>query len=224
MSATPPITVAVGKFEDLLARGLRALIEDDSSLQLIAEDIAAERLSVMLRVHEPRVAIINFGSLRSPVEVRDLVSEHPATHLVVLANHPSNTESAQLLAFGASACIPKATQARDVLTAVHLASRGMQLLPRDADAAHPAGCELLTAREADVLTQLQQRRSNAQIASDLHIGIETVRTHARNIYRKLGVESRRDLLAPPAQPPAAAPVASLPHRQARSHRRTLSRV
>jgi DNA-binding NarL/FixJ family response regulator len=204
MSATPPITVAVGKFEDLLARGLRALIEDDSSLQLIAEDIAAERLSVMLRVHEPRVAIINFGSLRSPVEVRDLVSEHPATHLVVLANHPSNTESAQLLAFGASACIPKATQARDVLNAIHLASRGMQLLPRDADGAHPAGCELLTTREADVLAQLQQRRSNAQIAAALHIGVETVRTHARNIYRKLGVQSRRDLLTPPVAAPARA--------------------
>ena len=47
-----------------------------------------------------------------------------------------------------------------------------------------------------MLAQLQQRRSNAQIAADLHISIETVRTHARHIYRKLGVASRRELLAP----------------------------
>src|SRR5207237_1776036 len=106
-------------------------------LELIAADVAPERLSVMLRVHQPRVAIINFGSLRNPVEVRDLSSEHPGTHLVVLANRPSSTEAAQLLAFGASACIAKSTQARDVLTAIYLASRGMQLIPRDDHSTQP---------------------------------------------------------------------------------------
>ena len=45
-----------------------------------------------------------------------------------------------------------------------------------------------------MLGQLQQRRSNAQIAAELHISVETVRTHARHIYRKLGVASRRELL------------------------------
>jgi DNA-binding NarL/FixJ family response regulator len=53
--------------------------------------------------------------------------------------------------------------------------------------------ELLTPREADVLELLQEGRTNAEIAHTLSIGIETVRTHARNIYRKLGIASRRDL-------------------------------
>ncbi|MEA2478500.1 MAG: hypothetical protein QOJ07_422, partial [Thermoleophilaceae bacterium] len=53
--------------------------------------------------------------------------------------------------------------------------------------------DLLTAREADVLELLQQGFTNAEIAQDLHIGVETVRTHARNIYRKLGIATRRDL-------------------------------
>jgi DNA-binding NarL/FixJ family response regulator len=224
MTEPTSVTVAVGKFEDLMARGLRGLIEDDPGLELVAQDIPPERLTVLLRVHRPRVAIINFGSLRSPVEVRKLSSEHPATHLVVLANHPSNIESAQLLAFGASACISKSTQARDVLAAIYLASRGLQLIPRDAEGVRPTGCELLTLRESDVLAQLQQRRSNAQIAADLHIGIETVRTHARNIYRKLGVQSRRELLSTPAQVPTTA-TSPPPHRRpAHARRRSLARV
>jgi hypothetical protein len=37
----------------------------------------------------------------------------------------------------------------------------------------------------------------AEIAARLHVGVETVRTHARNIYRKLGVSSRKDLVAAP---------------------------
>ena len=44
-----------------------------------------------------------------------------------------------------------------------------------------------------MLELLQDGATNAQIAHTLSIGIETVRTHARNIYRKLGISTRRDL-------------------------------
>lgn len=201
MSTRAPITVAVEQFEDLLARGLRGLIDDAVNLELIASDIPHERLVAVLRARQAEVAILNFGSLRSPAEVRELVKQCPGTHLVLLANHPSDVESAQLLAFGAAACLAKASQARDILNAIHLAGRGMQLIVRDSRGVGAGS--LLTCRESDVLAQLQQRRSNAQIAADLHIGVETVRTHARNIYRKLGVASRRELLAPPRLEPVA---------------------
>jgi hypothetical protein len=47
---------------------------------------------------------------------------------------------------------------------------------------------------------LQQGRSNAEIALELCVGVETVRTHAHNIYRKLGVSSRRELLPLAVEP------------------------
>ena len=188
-------TVALGQFDDLVARGLRGLIEDDPQLELVASDVLAAQLTMVLRARRPTVAILDTGSLRSPAEIRTLTLRHPDTHLLLLAERPSGVESAQLLAFGAAACLAKSTQSRDVLNAIHLASRGLQLTPRDGAGALP-GSGLLTAREADVLARLQQRRSNAQIAAELHVSVETVRTHARHIYRKLGVSSRRELLAP----------------------------
>jgi DNA-binding NarL/FixJ family response regulator len=189
------ITVAVGRFDDLIARGLRGLIEDDGELDLVAHDVARAQLSMVLRGRRPDVAIVDAGELRSPAEVRTLASRHPETHLLLLAERPTSVESAQLLAFGAAACLAKSTQSRDVLNAIHLASRGLQLAPRDGHGL-ARGAGLLTAREADVLSGLQQRHSNAQIAAELHVSVETVRTHARHIYRKLGVSSRRELLAP----------------------------
>ena len=197
MSERGVITVALGEFDDLLARGLRGLIEDDPQLELVASGVLAAQLTMVLRARRPSVAILDAGSLRSPSEIRTLTLRHPDTHLLLLAERPSGVESAQLLAFGAAACLAKATQSRDVLNAIHLASRGLQLTPREGSGVL-AGSGLLTAREADVLAGLQQRRSNAQIAADLHVSIETVRTHARHIYRKLGVSSRRELLAPVA--------------------------
>jgi len=202
MVSRSPITVALARFEDLVSLGLRALIDEDESLQLVAVDIPHEGLPDALTKHAPRVAILNFGSLRSAGEVRDLHFAHPSTHLVVLGNRPTPAESSQMLSFGATACLAKTTQARDVLNAIHLASRGLHVLPttlssRDATGGERqvAGPELLTPRESDVLDLLQRGRSNAEIAASLHVSVETVRTHARHIYRKLGVRTRRELRA-----------------------------
>src|SRR6202011_3626504 len=142
----------------------------------------------VLRRLSPEVAIVNFGSLRSAAEIRELTQAFPHTRLVVLANRPTATESRQMLAFGATACLGKGSQARDVLHAIHLASRGLHVLPPSGEEiSEPAGPELLTPREADVLELIQSGRSNAEIAQALQVGIETVRTHARRVYRKLGV-------------------------------------
>ncbi|HEU4702881.1 MAG TPA: response regulator transcription factor [Conexibacter sp.] len=190
------VRVVVARFEDLVDRGLQALLQEDDHVELCARSVAHELLPAAIAEHRPRVALLNYGSLRTPLEVRELVATHPDTHLVVLANRPSPAECNQMLAFGATACLSKETQARDVLSAIHLASRGLQVLRRtesDAAAPPPSGPELLTPREAAVLDLLQSGRSNGEIAAELHVGVETVRTHARNIYRKLGVRSRREL-------------------------------
>ncbi|MCW3000610.1 MAG: transcriptional regulator, LuxR family [Solirubrobacterales bacterium] len=202
-----PITVVISRFEDLVGRGLRAFVEDDGALSLSAADVAFDDLDRALADIRPRVALLNFGSLRSPADVHRLSVEHPATRLLVLANRPTLAEANQMLAFGATACLSKETQARDILNAIHLASRGLQVLPRTASSPDGAGIgsghteaeeafrgpELLTPREADVLALLQDGQSNAEIAHALHVGVETVRTHRRNIYRKLGVSTRREL-------------------------------
>jgi len=196
-----PITVVLADFDDLFARGLRELIGSDASLTIVAAGVEHRRIPVVLRGHRPDVAILDLGALTKLAEVRELSARYPDTRLVLLANDPSMEECVQLLAFGASACLGRNTQSRDVLNAIHLASRGLQLMP-SAGSGQGGGsisaASLLTRREAEVLPLLQQGRSNAQIALALHVGVETVRTHARNIYRKLGVSSRRELAAPGA--------------------------
>lgn len=214
MDARSPITVALTHFADLLALGLQAALDSDASVAIVARDIPPTRLDVMLRAHHPRVLLIDADGLRDAARVRELRVAHPRTNLVLLGDGPPGIESTQLLAFGASACLPKETQTRDLLHAIHLASRGLQLqLMPVAGADGPATPEaLLTPREGEVLVLLREGRSNAEIAAALQIGVETVRSHARNIYRKLGVSSRRTLLAlPGAAAPPAADVADVAH-------------
>lgn len=227
MRSPSPITVAIARFDDLVALGLRTLLADDPAIAIVAQDIEYDRLSVVVRVHHPNVLIIDARRLRDLAQVRDLSVQHPDTHLVLFADGLTAAEAAQLLAFGASACLARDTQARDVHNTIHLASRGLQVTPlatREAGASR-ANDPLLTRREGDVVSLLRQGYGNAQIALELHIGVETVRTHARSIYRKLGVTSRRELIAlpvAPAEPAAAPPLGPGPVRH-RSAPRTFKR-
>ncbi|HEY2200402.1 MAG TPA: response regulator transcription factor [Solirubrobacteraceae bacterium] len=219
MAPSTPITVVLSEFGDLLARGLRELIQSDHSLAIVAAGVEHKRIPVVLRAHRPGVAILDAGALAKLAEVRELSGGHPGTRLILLANDLSAAECAQLLAFGASACLSSNTQSRDVLNAIHLASRGLQVVPRTASG--PRGGPavvggMLTRREAEVLPLLQLGRSNAQIALALQVGIETVRTHARNIYRKLGVSSRRELSALPGPALRHGPTSPIPSPRRRS--------
>jgi DNA-binding NarL/FixJ family response regulator len=196
IASRQPITLALAEFEDIVNRGLESLIDDDAHLKLVASGVSRDRLANTLVDCKPDVAILNFGSLSTPAELRDLHATVPGTRLMVLANNPSPAECRQMIGFGATACLAKSTEARDVLHAIYLASRGLHVLPPSASGPHayePTGPAPLTAREADVLELLQGGRSNAEIAASLHVGVETIRTHVRNIYRKLGVSSRREL-------------------------------
>jgi DNA-binding NarL/FixJ family response regulator len=189
--AQASVTVVLVRFEDLVARGLRSLLDEEATIDVVAADLEPEALPDALAELRPMVALLNYGSLRTPFEVQELCDAFPATQLLVLASRPTPAEAAQMVAFGAAACLSKETQARDVLTAIHLASRGLQVLPpRRPDTSGPA---VLTPRESDVLVHLRAGRANAQIAAELHVSIETVRSHARSIYRKLGVRTRREL-------------------------------
>jgi DNA-binding NarL/FixJ family response regulator len=193
------VTLLLGEFPDLIGYGLRALLAEAGDLQVLATDVPIDSLEAAIAETEPDLAVIDFAALRSPVQVHQVHERQPETRLVVMVDRATPAECNQLLAFGATAVLARDTRRQDLLTAIGLASRGMHVLP-GADGAvqrETYGPDLLTDREADVLELLQQGASNAEIAAQLHVGVETVRTHARHIYRKLGVTSRRDLAAAP---------------------------
>jgi DNA-binding NarL/FixJ family response regulator len=191
-------TVVAGEFEDLVATGLSVLVGDDPQLDLVATDVPMDALAAALEEHSPDVVLVNFGTLTGPADVLTLHRRFPESRIVVLANRPTASECTQMLSFGATGCLSKETPAEDLVSAIRLASQGTHVLPRSAAAGGGVerlaaeGAEL-TAREGEVLELLQDGRTNAEIAAELTIGVGTVRTHARNIYRKLRVPSRREL-------------------------------
>lgn len=90
----------------------------------------------------------------------------------------------------------KAIATGELVVDRRLASRAALSAARSLDIGSWPGAHLgLTRREADVLVALARGLSPREIGSSLYIGHETVRTHLRQVYRKLGVNDRAAAVA-----------------------------
>jgi DNA-binding NarL/FixJ family response regulator len=123
---------------------------------------------------------------------------NPAPRVVVLTTFENDEYVYDALRAGATGFLLKRVPPQDVVDAVRIVARGDSLLfpasirrlaQRDAAA---AGRTLpdLTARERQVLALVAAGRTNAEIAGELVLGVETVKTHVANLLTKLGARDR----------------------------------
>ena len=133
---------------------------------------------------------------------------HPPRVLVYAAYDFADHVSSCLLA-GADCCLNKRVSCEEFLDIMRRMTAGERPVSPDGVAVSNeryvvrAGTEVsyatpLTSKEREVLILLLRRCSNAEIAERLYLSLPTVKTHLRNILRKLGAKSRRDLLHPDA--------------------------
>ncbi len=82
--------------------------------------------------------------------------------------------------------------ARRVLDAVDLTGSSPLLVPKTQQAARSGLVDELSSRELDVLRLLRTDLSGPEIARELHVSMNTLRSHTKSIYTKLGATSRRE--------------------------------
>jgi DNA-binding NarL/FixJ family response regulator len=133
----------------------------------------------------------------------DLKRLAPATRIVLMSAAVSDSALVTALEGGASGFLSKSATVDDLVAAIHAAATGevlvspallARLLPRLRRERSGVGSDL-TPREIEVLGLLADGRSNAAIADDLGISVNTVRNHMQNVLAKLGVHSKLEALA-----------------------------
>ena len=142
----------------------------------------------------------------------DLVREFRAANrqgrVLILTAARDPLQYAQAVAAGAAAVLHKSVHLREIIDAVRRLSAGEQLLSpgeviemlrvvgahREQDRDAQAALGRLTKREHEVLQVLADGANDKDIARQLHLSSDTVRTHVVHILRKLGVDSRLQAL------------------------------
>ncbi|MFF0079261.1 response regulator [Streptomyces canus] len=198
-----PLRLLIADDHTVVRAGLRALLEGEADIQVIAEASGPEeavRLAVDL---VPDVVLMDLrfeGAVRGSgipdgVEaVRALAARAPAVPVVMLTSYSGRVDVVRALEAGARGYALKAGPPEDLFRAVRSAAvGGMGLAPEvvgDLVGQVVSPAPELTHREREVVQLMADGHSNRAIADALYLSEATVKTHLVRVYRKLGVDNR----------------------------------
>ena len=198
------IRVAVVDDHPHVAIALRALLDEASDVQLVAESRRGGDVAALVRRTRPHVLLLDlfiepeFDALSA---VRRLRADFPDLKICLLSAYLEPSLVRDLLQAGVYGYILKDD---DYVSRIHtiirdLADGEIYLSPQAygalAQATRAGSTEPpLSEREVEVLRLAKRGLPNPQIAQALYISPGTVRNHLSTVYRKLGVHSRREAL------------------------------
>lgn len=150
---------------------------------------------LLARYARARAGLVLVGTQRAvPTGVeatRRLVGAHPDADVIVFGAPDDAGSIAAAIAGGARGYLRwDATRTELVAALAHTVAGSARGVPTTVE----AGVRL-TEREMQVLNGMSQGKSNGQIGRELYLSEDTVKTHARRLFRKLGVRDRAQAVA-----------------------------
>jgi DNA-binding NarL/FixJ family response regulator len=200
------IRVFIVDDRELIRRGLRYVLESVEAFEIVGEAANSADAVSAIKELEPDVVILD-GSLpgAGPVDaIRQIKDDSPDTGVVLMSTEGTGIDILSAIQAGANGYMLKNLTPSQLGMAVRIvAAGGAWLHPSIASSVlHSAKSNVpeekqeaklpdgLTKREQEVLLLMTKGFSNKQIGQELSLSLDTVKTHVRNIFKKLGVEDR----------------------------------
>jgi DNA-binding NarL/FixJ family response regulator len=178
----------------VLREGIAALIKGQTDMRLVAEASNGQEALAQYRLHRPDVTLMDLqmpmmSGLETVIAIRD---EFTDAHIIVLTTYGGDVQALRALKAGARGYVLKGHVHKALLDTIRAVHAGQKRISPElaAELAFHAGEEELTAREIAVLQLIGAGKANKEIAAQLCISDETVKSHVRNILEKLGANDR----------------------------------
>ncbi|HLJ56220.1 MAG TPA: response regulator transcription factor [Chthonomonadaceae bacterium] len=194
MTAAKKIKLLLVDDHPIVREGLRAMLERQADMEVIAE--ARDGLEAVrnYRTYRPDVAIVDFVMPRmNGIEaLKAIRTESPDAKVLIFSNYDGEEDVYQAIQAGAFGYILKEAPRDEVLEAIRGAHAGHRSI--SGTAARRLSQRLskpqLSTRERDVLALIVEGRTNQEIGTALYISEGTVKSHVNSILSKLSASDR----------------------------------
>ncbi|WP_405774966.1 response regulator [Streptomyces sp. NBC_01538] len=200
--AAEPLRVVIADDHAVVRAGLRALLEGEPDIEVIAEAGSGEEAVGLVARLLPDVALMDLrfggagstGGIDGIEAIRRLAAEAPGVAVVMLTSSAGRADVVRALEAGARGYVLKAGPPEELFRAVRGAAAGaLGLAPEIVgelvgQVVSPE--QELSGREIEVVRLMAEGLSNRAIAAALFLSEATIKTHLVRVYRKLKVDNR----------------------------------
>jgi two-component system NarL family response regulator len=196
MNSGVPIRVLVADSNAIFRQGVRAILEAEPDIQVVAQTGDARAAVAAYAQHRPDVTLLDLAMPETECvnAIKAIRSTDANARIVILTAYDGIDDVLRGLRAGASGYLLKESSPEEVVETVRAVHAGKKRFAPDvaASIAEHALADALTESERAVLEQMAQGRSNSQIAGALTLSESTVKFHVNNILFKLGAANRTE--------------------------------
>lgn len=178
----------------LVRNGIAGLVGDQADMVLIGEASNGREAIQQFRTHRPDVTLMDLqmpelNGIEAIIAIR---GEFPHARMIVLTTYTGDVQVVRALKAGAQGYLLKNLLYKDLLDAIRSVHAGKRILTPELslEVASHAVDDSLTQAEVSVLRLIANGNANKQIADQLSISEETVKSRVKNILSKLDANDR----------------------------------
>ncbi len=193
-TGTSPIRILTVDDHPLVRQGIAGLVEVQPDMVLVGEAFNGRDAIQQFRTHHPDVTLMDLqmpemNGLDALIAIRN---EFPEAKVIVLTTYAGDMQIRRALKAGAQAYLLKNTLHKELMETIRAVYAGRKALSPEAsyEIAEHATDDALTPAEVAVLRLIAAGNANKQIADQLSITEETVKSRVKSILSKLGANDR----------------------------------
>ena len=199
-----PIKLLVVDDQNIVRKGIRALLEQVDDIDVIGEASNGEEAVAQAKRLNPDVILMDLmmPKMDGITAIQEIQTGQLPARIIALTSFVTEDKVFPAIKAGAMGYLLKDSEPEDLITAIRKVNRGepslhptvakmvLEELGQPQPVKQPLTPEPLTQREVDIIRLVAQGLSNRQIADQLVIGEATVRTHVGNVLNKLHLANR----------------------------------